>query len=224
MHVYITAEREDDAASPGSPGFLKGVHFDPASSRKWYEEVLPYLTKCTFVVSSTTDVTYAGNIFGSGALPHIYNAVTKVELPKFYWFSGIALNRHHNPYLQMCRNLPNLRELSLTIHTAGLTKQRWPERQMIVLERDNPEAAKERIVLSLREVVHRCELDALFACAGLRHLCLEYIESAMTAYFCKVGNPVDVLRNVKTYLERGFAQRGIQVVIELVRVDEKTLD
>ncbi|UPX10514.1 uncharacterized protein EKO05_0001170 [Ascochyta rabiei] len=217
--VSITAEREYPAAAPGCPAFLKGVRFDSTNLKKWYEEVLPHLAKCTFIVSSTADVTYGGSIFGSTALPHIYNAVTKVELPKFYWFSGVALNRHHNPYLQMCRNLPNLRELCLTIQTAGLTSQRWPERQIVALERTNPEAAKERIVLSVREAVHRYELDALFACTSLRLLRLEYIESAMTAYFCRVGNPVDVLQKLKVYLARGFAQRGLEVAVNLARVD-----
>lgn len=219
--MYIAVEREDTAALPDRPVFLKGVRFDPVDSRTWYEEVLPYLAKCTFVFVSTTDVTYGGSILGSAALPHLYNAVTKVELPKFYWFGGVGLNRHHNPYLQMCRNLPNLRELTLTMHTAGLTNQRWPERQIIVLECNNPDAAKERIVLSLQEAVHRYELDALFTCGGLRRLRLEYIESAMTAYFCKVGNPVDVLQSIKIYLEQGFAQRSLQVTLELVQMSEE---
>ena len=221
--VDITVEREDAAASPDLPAFLKGVRFDPANTHKWYEEVLPYLSKCTFILASTADVTYGGNIFGSIALPHIYNAVTKVELPKFYWFSGIAINRHHNPYLQICRNLPNLRELSLTMQTAGLTNQRWGEKQIAVLERTNPEAPKERIVLSLRETIYLYELDALFACDSLSRLRVEYIESAMTAYFCRVGNPVDVLRDVKVYLEQGFTLRGLQVIVELLRVDEQAL-
>jgi hypothetical protein len=221
--VDITVEREDAAASPDLPAFLKGVRFDPTNTHKWYEEVLPYLSKCTFVIASTADVTYGGNIFGSAALPHIYNAVTKVELPKFYWFSGVAVNRHHNPYLQMCRNLPNLRELSLTMQTAGLTNQRWCEKQIVSLERTNPEAPKERIVFSLRETVHLYEFDALFFCYGLRRLRVEYIESAMTAYFCRVGNPAEVLRDVKTYLGQGFVQRGMQVAVELVRVSEETL-
>lgn len=221
IHVYITAEREDAAASPDRPVFLKGVCYDPVDTRTWYEEVLPYLSKCTFVFASTTDVTYGGSILGSAALPHIYNAVTKVELPNFYWFSGVALNRHHNPYLQMCRNLPNLRELSLTLHTAGLTNQRWAERQIPVLERNNPDAAKERIAISLQEAVHRYELDALFTCGGLRQLSIEYIESAMTAHFCKVGNPMDVVQSVKTYLEHGFAQRQLRVAVKLKKADEQ---
>ncbi|KAJ4359013.1 hypothetical protein N0V95_002549 [Ascochyta clinopodiicola] len=217
VHVAITTEREH-AASSDCPSFLKGVRFDSTNLQKWYEQVLPHVSKCTFIVSSTADVTYGGSIFGSTALPHIYNAVTKMELPKFYWFSGVALNRHHNPYLQMCRNLPNLRELCLTIQTAGLTSQRWPQRQIIALERTNPEAAKERIVLSVQEAVHRYELHALFACTSLHLLHLEYIESAMTAYFCRVGNPVDVLQEIKLHLAQGFAQRGLEVVVDLARV------
>ncbi|KAF3035649.1 hypothetical protein E8E12_001011 [Didymella heteroderae] len=219
IHVYIASEREDTGASPDQPVFLKGVRFDPAHSRTWYEEVLPYLSKCTFVFATTIDVTYGGSILGSAALPHIYNAVIKVELPKIYWLDGVALNRNHNPYLQMCRNLPNLRELGLTMHTAGLTNQRWAERQVIALERNNLEAAKERIVISLQEAVHRYELDALFACGGLRQLRVEYIESAMTAHLCKFGDPVDILQSVKTYLEHAFAQRQLQVIVELTKAD-----
>jgi hypothetical protein len=217
-HIVITTEREDTVASPDRPAFLKSVRFNPTDARKWYGDVIPYLSKCTFVFSSTADVTYGGSILGSAALPHIYNSVTKVELPKFYWFSGVALNRHHNPYFQMCRNLPNLREVALTMQTAGVTSSRFAERQMIALELTNPEATKERTVLSLQEVVHRYELNALFTCASLRHLYLEYIECAMTAHFCRVGNPVDVLREIESYLKQGFTKKGLEVVVELVRV------
>jgi hypothetical protein len=221
--VDITAERESTAATPDVPMFLKGVRFDPTNALRWYEEVLPYLSKCTFIVSSTADVAYASSIFGSAALPHFYNAVTKMELTKFYWFGGIALNRHHNPYLQMCLNLPNLRELVITLHTAGLTSQHWPERQIVTLERTNPEVARERTAVSLREAVHRYELDALFTCASLRLVRLEYIESARTAYFCRVGIPAEVVREIRTYLAQGFAQRGLEVAVELLRVDDKAL-
>lgn len=220
VHVHITTEREDTVASPDHPVFLKGVRHDPVNTSKWYEEVLPYLSKCIFVFASTADVIYGSSILSSAVIPHIYNAVTKVELPKFYWFGGVALNQHHNPYLQMCRNLPNLRELSLTLHTADLTNQRWAERQIAGLERSNPDAAKERIVVSPQEVMHRYELDALFACGGLRRLRIKVIESAMTAHLCKVGNPMQVVQSVINYLEQGFAQRQMQVAMELTEAAE----
>lgn len=221
QRVDITVERENTAALPDQPGFLKGARYDPINPGKWYGAVLPYLSKCTFIVASTADVTYAGAIFSSTALPHIYNAVTKLQLPNFYWFSGVAHNRHHNPYLQMCLNLPNLCELSLTVHPAGLTSQRWAERQIVVLEATNPEAAKERILLPLREVVRFYELDALFACRMLQNLRLEYIESPMITHFCTVGNPMDVAQGIEAYLEQGFYEQGMQVDLELVRIDEK---
>lgn len=220
--MEITAERENPVAYPDRPLFLRGVCFDPADAQAWFNEVLPLLSTCTLVVSSTADVAYCGEIFGSAALPHIFNAITKVELPKFYWFSGVALNRHNNPYLQMCRNLPNLQELSLTFHTAGLTEQRWAERQVIALEAHKPAAAKERILLSLREVKTRYELEALFACGRLRRLTLNYIESEMVSYFCKVGSPLEVLQEIKAYLAHGFALRGMDVVIELIREEVET--
>lgn len=215
----MAAEREDTFATPDRPSFLKGVRYDSADRLTWYEQVLPYISQCMFVIASTTDVTYSGDVFGSTALPHIYNAVTKVELPKFYWFSGVALNRHHNPYMQMCHNLPNLRELSLTFHAAGLTNQRWSERQVVALEQGNPEASMERILLSLQEVVHRYELDVLLACSSLRCLRLNYIKSDMTAYFCRVGSPLDILEELRRYVDKGFAQRNLPVVVELVRVE-----
>jgi hypothetical protein len=218
VSIAIAVERENTDSSPHSPGFLRGVRFESTDERKWYDKVLPYLAECTFVFSSTSDVLYGGSIMSSAALPHVYNAVTKVELPKFYWFSGVAANRNHNPYLQMCRNLPNLRELSFTMQTAAVTTHRFAERQIIALERTNPEAAKERMVLSLRDVVRRYEFDALFSCTSLRRLRMDYVESAMTTYFCRNGNPVAVLREVKTYLEQGFAQRNLEVSIELTRV------
>ncbi|KAJ4984393.1 hypothetical protein SVAN01_10100 [Stagonosporopsis vannaccii] len=223
LYVDITAERENVAAFPDRPQFLQGVRYDRTEARVWFEEVLPFLSNCTFVISSTADIVYSGDIFGSAALPRIYSAVTKVELPKFYWFSGVALNRHHNPYLQVCGNLPNLHELSITFHTAGLTAPRWSDRQITTLEQNQPEAAKERILLSLREVVLRYELNAIFACVRLRRLRLNYIESKMTAYFCKVGIPLDVLEEISTYLGQGFSQRGLQVIVELVHVKVETL-
>lgn len=224
MRVDITSEREDVAALPDRPLFLHGVRYEPTEPRIWFEEFLPLLSKYTFVISSTADVTYSGSIFGSAALPHIYSAVTKVELPKFYWFSGVALNRHHNPYLRLCSNLPNLQELSLTFHTAGLTKPRWAEHQISPLEQSQSEAVKERILLPLREVVLRYELDAVFAFGSLRRLQLCYIESEMTAYFCKVGSPLDVLEEMNTYLGQGFAHRGLRVVLELLRVEVESSD
>ena len=83
---------------------------------------------------------------------NLRHAVAKLQVPKFYWFSGIGLNRLHNPCMQLARTLPNLRVMTITLHPAGLTNHRWAEREMLEMERTNLEGSKERILLPLGEV------------------------------------------------------------------------
>ncbi|KAG9201212.1 hypothetical protein G6514_005941 [Epicoccum nigrum] len=213
QQISITSEREDNAATPDRPSFLKGVQYNSTNPATWYEKVLPYLAECTFVIASTADVTYAGAILASSALPDLHSAVTKLHFPKFYWFSGIGSNRLHNPCMQLARTLVNLHELTITLHPGGLTHHRWAEREMLEMERTNPEGAKERLLLPLGEVVHFFEFDALSTCGGLLRLHLEYIESSLMRHFCKTGNPVEVFYALKTYLEQEFARKHMHVVV-----------
>ena len=85
-------------------------------------------------------------------LPNLRHAFPKLQVPKFYWFSGIGSNRLHNPCMQLARTLPNLRVMTITLHPAGLTNHRWAEREMLEMERTNLEGSKERILLPLGEV------------------------------------------------------------------------
>ncbi|KAF3011128.1 hypothetical protein E8E13_011422 [Curvularia kusanoi] len=214
QRIAMTTERDNASASPDQPAFLRGVRFNPSNTTEWYEVVLPYVSECTVIIASTTDVTYAAAMFGSTALPDLYNAITKVELPGFYWFNGVDLNRQHNPYMQLLRRLPNLRELSFAMHPGGLTTQRWHEREMHEIEPTDPERAKERILRSPQQVINSYELDALFSCQSLHRLRLEYVESPIINHFCPSGNPEDILNNIKAYLQQGFATRSMQVTVE----------
>lgn len=210
--IDITVERENFTSSPDRPAFLKGVVFSSTNASTWYGKVLPYLANCTFVVASTTDVTYLGEILASPALPDLRDAVTKLQLPKFYWFSGIGSNRLHSPFMQLARALANLHELTITIHPGGLTNHRWAERNMLAMERtDLEEEAKERILLPLGEVVRFYEIDALFACANLSHLHLVYIESPIIEYFCEIGHPIGVFYALKTHLDQRFTRDHMRV-------------
>ena len=137
--------------------------------------------ECTFVIASTSDVTYMGAMLASPALPDLRHAVTKLQFP-------------------------NLRVMTITLHPAGLTNHRWAEREMLEMERTNLEGSKERILLPLGEVVRFFEFNALSDCAGLLSLHLEYIESPMVAHFCKAENPVEVFYALRTYLEQRFAR------------------
>lgn len=190
-----------------------GVVFNAADTDTWYKVVLPYLAECTFVIASTSDVTHAGAILGSAALPDLHNFVTRLQFPEFYYFSRIGLNRLHNPCMQLARALANLHELTITLHPAGLTNHRWAEREMLGMEETNLEGAKERILLPLGEVVRFFELNALFDCASLLRLHLRYIESPMISFFCKAGDPVDLFYALKAYIEQGFTRSHTQVVV-----------
>lgn len=172
----------------------------------------------TFAISCTTDLHFAADMFASSQLPHLYHNVTKIAFPKLYWFSGVAHNRRHNPYFQMTASLPHLEELTFTLHTAGITTSCFGERQMVQLEATDPQRAKERKIMRLHDVVAKYELNALFACACLRRVRIEYIECEMTAFFTKVGNAVDLLHDIQAFLINGFAGHGLNVFVELARV------
>ncbi|KAF1915920.1 hypothetical protein BDU57DRAFT_547735 [Ampelomyces quisqualis] len=180
--------------------------------------VLPHVSTFAFDIETTSVLYYATLIFSSSQLTKPYKAITKVSFPGFYQFSGVQHNRLHNPFLKMAAQLPSLKELTFTMHTAGTTTSALGERQMITLESTDPERARERVNMSLEEVVRRYELHGLFGCRGLRRVCIEYIDCQRTASFTGISHPVNLIRQIHTFLINGFALNGIHVVVELVRV------
>jgi hypothetical protein len=217
-NINIAAERENPDFDASRPLFLQGVVFNPLNPGEWYDIVLPALSARTFVFTSTTDLHYASDIFARGEIPSVHQAVTRVAMPKFFWFSGVAHNRRHNPYFQVCASLPNLTAICFCLHTAGITTSRFGERQMIELEATDPVRAKERKTMSVPEVVEKYELNGLFRCLRLRRVRVEYIDCEMTRVFTKVGDVVVLLREVQAFLYAGFGGSGGEVVVELARV------
>jgi hypothetical protein len=133
----------------------------------------------------------------------------------FHWFSGINDNRKSNPFLVLASNLPSLTEISFTLHTSTITDSRWGERQLLELERTNPNQAKERRVRTVAEVVGRYGLGLIFSSRALEHVRLVYIKSEMVTATIVEGNPELMLANVKDWLLQGFREQGQQVVVEL---------
>ncbi|KAF2030894.1 hypothetical protein EK21DRAFT_111561 [Setomelanomma holmii] len=216
--IDIAAERGVRNANPSYPSFLHGVVFNPADADEWYNQVLPALRSTKFIFTSTADLHYAATLFSSSEIPDIYKSVTKIALPKFYWFSGVAHNRRHNPYLAILTSLPNLEQLSITLHTAGLTTSCFGERQMINLEASDPVRAKERKVMALADVVAKYELNGFFACKGLRRVKVEWVDCEMTLFFTKVGRASDLLSDLLAYLISGFAAHSMSVFVEMERL------
>ena len=157
-------------------------------------------------------------MFASRHLPQLSLAIRRLQLPGFYWFSGVQHNRLHNPYMQLARHLPNLRGLSLKMHTAGVTTSAFTERQMIEIETYDPARSKERRCMRVVDVVAKYELDALLQCRALQRLRIEYVECNMTRHFCRIGNPVNVLQGIRARLVDGFARQGQNVVVDLSAV------
>lgn len=182
--VHIADERENSNADPNFPAFLKGVAFDPNNQSQWYNVVLPYVRGLVFSVASTADIHFAGPMFGSEVLPQIYLAVTMLRF-------------------QMAAHLPNLRQISFTIHTAGITAIR----------------AKERRVMRLPDVVEKYNLRALLECRSLTAISIDYIDCERTAHFVRVGDPFNLVRAVQMWLVQEFTQMGQNVTVNLNRAN-----
>ena len=57
------------------------------------------------------DLRYERALLNGSRHGYLFNAVAKVEIPGFYWFSGVAHNRRHNPYFQMLVSLVSIGDL-----------------------------------------------------------------------------------------------------------------
>jgi hypothetical protein len=180
---------------------------------------LPYVTSLTFIVESTTDCHYLANILASSQNPELFKAITKIAFPGFYWFTGVQHNRRHHPAMEMATTLPHLQQISLRLHTAGITVSCYSEREMVTIEAIDPQRAKARKVMHVQDIVAKYELSALFACLSLRRVRVEYIDCDMTAFFTKIGRAEDVLRDIQAFIVNGFHGQGMNVFVDLVRVD-----
>jgi hypothetical protein len=183
---------------------------------QWYGSILPSIRSFTFTASSTTDLHYLAAIFDSSSHPNMFAEVTKIAFPKLYWFSGVMNNRNNNPSFLMAASLPSLKEISFTLHTAGMTTSPFGERRMLELERTDPTLAKERRLLPLDQLVQKYEFNGLFRNVSL--LRISWIDCERTAFFTRSGRASDVMNLLQTYLVDGFRRQGRNVVVEVAKV------
>lgn len=213
----MTVERTRLNAHPDAPAFLRHTFMHPATPAEWFNIVLPFIMGFIFTFNDSTDLYHGAAMWGSVRLPQLHNFIARVNFPRFHWFSGIAHNRHHNPYLQMIASLNSLRELTFRMHTAGTTTSIFGEKEMIELERTDPVRAAERRSRSLQEVINHYEMNGIFSCPSLRHICIEYIDSDIICSRMRT-NPALVLRELQQYIIQGFRQMNLVVYVELVQV------
>lgn len=204
LTVEITAERDTPQANPKNPLFMKGITFDASHIAQWNSTVLPYIQELTFKVASTTDVYWFGEMLRSQALPGFPHSITRLDMPGFHWFSGITDNRTANPYLVLASHLPDLQEVSFTMHTASITTSMWGERQMIELEATDLVDSQARRVLSLRDICAKYGLDMIFRCSKLRRIRLVYIKSDMVTANTQTMDPENLIIAIRNWLASEF--------------------
>jgi hypothetical protein len=213
--INIREERERPDSNPLAPAFISNAMGVATYNRAtWFNVILPQISKAVFVMESVPDVLWIKNFLAAEAhFPQAYRAITKVQFPNFHWFSGLSHNRTSNPYIVAAAALTNLRELTLSLHTAGLTASIYGEKERMQLEKDDLRKSKELKALPARSVAAKYGLGGLFNCKELRTIKLTCIDSDIVAYYCKASNPVSVVYDVKAYLEDGFRCNGKEVTV-----------
>lgn len=203
--ISIKAERTLPRADPLHPSFLTAA-----------------TTNLAIELESTTDLTFFYEMMQSPVnRPRLEASITCVMLPAFHWFQGVTPQRPQNPYLAMATRLPNLKTLSLTLHTTSITRPRHSEREILRLEdaaeqlqdqgqyqqaQEYRMEAKSRRVEPLASVIQRYGMDAIFRCRTLEVLELRCIDCVLTWGWCDVHNvnPLSAFNQMPQYFRNGY--------------------
>ncbi|KAF2743271.1 hypothetical protein M011DRAFT_489822 [Sporormia fimetaria CBS 119925] len=214
--VDIEIERALSGANPHWPHFLASAFQGVHECDDYFAVVIPFIANCTFILKSTLDLNYLREALTSEHFPQAAQVVSKLVFPKFYWFSGVNSNRQSNPYMGFLLSLPNIEELTLTLHTAGLTAPMYTDAEVARMEARNgdSELVRDLKVLTLKQIIAHYDLGRLLECNRLRVVNLQCIDSPMVAHFSKTADPVSVVVELVAHLEQGFfARYGRRVAV-----------
>lgn len=222
--VDITKERERVESGSGplhQPSFLQcNSSVAMSNPTYWKNVVLPEIAKFTFVIKCLPDCYFFRQLRTCPNLPFLHTAVTSVNQPDFYHFSGMRETRTYNPYIDEMKELPNLSNVSLGFHTAALTESLWSEKYRLQLEEDGEmEKSKQLRVLSVRSIVEFYDLQILFTFEALKTLNLNCIDSEQVGYWLAV-KPTEAMDGLKQFFDEGFRARGktVQVAVNVTWV------
>ena len=219
--INITQERErvdSGQATIAQPLFLgSNTSLVFSNIQYWRSVVLVQVSQMVFLIASVTDLHYFESLlFKCGAFPELYLAITSISLPGFHQFSGIRDNRFSNPYFDILKLLPNLRNLTLQFHNAGLTVAVHHERERIRLENLGLlEESKAMRVLSPNEVGRFYKLEDCFLLQGLATLNLTCLDSELNAHFVRGAHPTQGMQHLQQWFQAGFARRGRKVQVSV---------
>ncbi|KAF1960921.1 hypothetical protein CC80DRAFT_489152 [Byssothecium circinans] len=213
--VRITNERSVDNANPAAPSFISAERLALANTDKaaWIRDVLPFIASRTFVISSNVDIDFFCDMMVSATLPNAFAHVKSVQFDRFFWFSGVKDNRTANPALLAATRLPSLERLSITLHTAGLTKSCYGERQRVQLEAIDVIKSKALKICHIEEVVKQYDLAKIFDCENLKILEIKCVDSEIIKPYCGSFNPLTVFWQLKTWFQGNFRAAGRQVAV-----------
>jgi hypothetical protein len=112
-----------------------------------------------------------------------------------------------NPNLDFLVSLPNVVEVTIHFHTAGLTASVWMERERLRMENAGDLQSSKRLkVLRLAEVIAKYDLNKLLACRNLRMLNLVCLDSDRVRYHCSPTEPMSGFRELKNHFMVQFLQ------------------
>lgn len=213
MDVELKQDTKDDF-EPECPSFLQGLVYNVAQHARWQNIVLPWITTLIFICASTTDVLYLTEVLAKTNLfPDLHRAIVNIKFPHWYHFSGVTGNRRAHPCFVLASRLPNLREMSLTVHTSSLTIARDSDGRMH--EIDTPRACQLKLK-PIEAIVSFYDLDGIFRCTSLQRVGIEYLASSVTEERLVQGDLVDIMTKFQNYVSNGFAARDQNVVVTLV--------
>lgn len=213
--VNITEERTAPGADPNYPRFTAHIRERHPTDDDYYNIVLPFLARKTFVLESSADINFFHTMLKSPNFPNAAYAIQRVSFPKMYWFSGIQNNRRMNPSLAFLASLPAVQEVSLVFHTAGLTTSAFAEKDRLRIEIQDLERSKSLKVIRMSDLVRHYGLGQLFACKTLKTVHLVCYNSEMVAFWVGAGDPLSSFRDLIHWIQQGFAQtHGTRVEVD----------
>ncbi|KAF2648412.1 hypothetical protein K491DRAFT_722582 [Lophiostoma macrostomum CBS 122681] len=219
--VSIAEEIKRPGADPRKPHFLVDIPY--MNNFEIYKHVvLPIVARSVFVIASRVELEWFTAMLNCNHFPGLRNYITKVYFSGFYWFGGISYNIRRNPMIALLDEMPNVTELGLTFHTAGLTSSFHSERDRLSFENSQQfDKSKQLKVMRKDQVANRYGLQDLFQLRNLQVLRLECIKSKMVAAYCRASDPLSVFNDVGNWLKQGYSNQNgdRQIVVTMTPLD-----
>ena len=218
--VSFVSERDDPSFNPARPAFLIGLPTFTEEPGKYFSITLPYVATLTFEITCQPDIHHFYKILRSTAHPHLFEVVTSLNFPNFYWFPGINFNFTLNPSLDLCAKLPKVTEVTLGFHTAGLTTSWYCERDRMHMEKAGMfERSKQLKVMRAEDALRRYGIPYLFGCRSVKVVKLTCYDSALVRSHCGLQEPLKAFFDLRHYIISGFLDNIGGKVEVVLRVD-----